>query len=70
MLFDDSICYLQVLLTRSKSLLPPLQQNSLLNADCALNGEEGVNTSAFDRFADTDNVLRYARYLIFSAIVL
>lgn len=66
--FVKYICQLQVFPTRSKGLSPLLQQNVLVDVTLPLNGEKDLETSAFDRLADTDDVLHYFTYLMLDSL--
>lgn len=45
-------------------LLMLWQHKTLADVGTPLNGEESVGTAAFNRAANTDDTLRYVRYLI------
>lgn len=70
MLFENRIFQFRVLPTRSEGMFPLLQQKTLVDVGHSTKGEEGVDTAAFDRSANTNGVLRYVTYLMFDSLYL
>lgn len=68
MLFNNSICSFQVLITRSKSLSPLWELKVLVDADNLLKAEESVDNVALDRSEHIDDTRPYVNYLIFDRL--
>lgn len=69
MIFDNSTCQFQMLVTRS-GILPYLsQQMAVENGGRPSKCEERVDIASLQHFTSTDHLLRYMTYLIFDVFL-